>query len=128
MKSTFLLFVSLSCAVLAHAQTPAPAADQDRINITVSNDTIITLAFQDRVLVLRSNAALDSCLKKTIPTLNRPSFLLDLPNEMDQEKRRAIGVILEKFHCPVMSFRKFEPAKPAEARRSDTTRSPAFTH
>ena len=120
MKYAVLLFASLSLAVLAHAQTNAPAADQKRINITVSNDNTATVAFKDKVFAVRSTEALDSCLKKIIPDLTRPSILLDLPNDMDQEKRRAIAVILEKFHCPIMGFQKFEPVKPAAVRRLDT--------
>jgi hypothetical protein len=116
MKYAVLLFASLGFAVLAHAQTNAPAADQDRINITVSNDNTTTIAFKDKVFVVRSNETLDSCLKKIIPDRMRPSILLGLPDDMGEEQRRAIGVILEKFHCPVMGFQKFEPANPAVRR------------
>ena len=49
-----------------------------------------------------------------------PITILDLPDDMDMEKRRAIGVMVEKFHCPVMRFRKVETAKPATARSRDT--------
>jgi len=121
MKYAVLLFAGLGFAVLAHAQTNSPAAGQNRINITVSNDNTATVAFKDQVFVVRSNEALDSCLKKIIPDMERPSILLNLPNDMDEEKHRAIGVLLEKFHCPVMGIRKFEPTKPAAVQRLDTS-------
>lgn len=100
MKYAVLLVACLIFVVFAHAQISAPATG--------------------KFVTIQSNGALDSCLKKIIPNLNSPSILLDLPNEMVAERRRAIGVILEKLHCPVMGFQKFEPTKPAAVGKLDS--------
>jgi hypothetical protein len=119
MKSAFLLLACLGFAVLTYSQINASAAGQNRISITVSNNSL-SIVFKNKEIPVPNNQVLDSCLQKIIPGLDHPTILLDAPNDMDQEKLRAIGVILEKFHCPVMRFRKFEPVNPPPVRRLDT--------
>ena len=109
MRNTFLLFVCLSSVVLTRAQTQNPAAIESRITISVSNNRI-SISNQGKEVIVNSNQALDSCLVKMIPGLNHPSLLLDAPNDIDRERLRTIGVILEKFHCPVMNFLKVDSA------------------
>jgi hypothetical protein len=74
---------------------------------------LLSIVSKGKEIVVHGSQALDSCLQKIIPGLDHPTILLAAPNDMDQERHRAIGVILEKFHCPVMNFLKQEPAKPA---------------
>jgi hypothetical protein len=119
MKYAFLLLACLGSALLTHAQINKPAADQNRVTVTLSNN-IISVSSKSKAVIVHSNEALDSCLQKIIPGLDHPTILLDAPNDMDQEKNRAIRAVLEKFHCPVMSFRKFEPDNPPATRRLDT--------
>jgi len=119
MRNTFLLFVCLGSFVLTRAQTQNPPAIESRITISVSNNSL-SISIQGKEVTVNSNQALDSCLQKIIPGLNHPSILLDAPNDIDRERFRTIGVILEKFHCPVMSFLKANPAKPAVSRSIDT--------
>ena len=119
MKFAFLLFASLGTVVLAHAQTSSSAEAENRIIITVSNDSL-SISCKSKELAVHSNPELDSCLQKIIPGLDHPSILLDAPNDTDRERLRTIKVILEKFHCPVMSFLKFDPVKPVVSRRLDT--------
>ena len=119
MKYAFLLFACLGSAILTRAQTSNTAAGQDCIAITVSNDSM-SVSFKGKEVIVHSNQALDSCLQKIISGLNQPTILFDTPNDMDQEKKRAIGVLLEKFHCPVMRFWRFDPVIPPATRRLDT--------
>jgi len=119
MKYAFLFFACLSSTVLIHAQIHNSAADQNRIKITVSHDNI-SIAFKDKAVIVHSNQALDSCLQKAILGLDHPAILIEAPNDMDPEKSRAIAVILEKFHCPIMSFLKLETVNPPATRRQDT--------
>lgn len=119
MKYAFLLLACLGSAILTHAQINKPAADQNRVTITVSGNNL-SISSKGYAAIVRSNGALDSCLQKIIPGLDHPSILLEAPNDMDPEAHRTIAVILEKFHCPVMSFRKFEPVNPPPTQRLDT--------
>ncbi|HTI93397.1 MAG TPA: hypothetical protein VL727_22520 [Puia sp.] len=108
MKSAFLLLACLGAALLTYAQVCRSAVDQNRVTITASNNNL-SISSQGHTAIVRSNEALDSCLQKILPGLDHPSILLETPNDMDPERSRTIAVILEKFHCPVMRFRKFEP-------------------
>lgn len=119
MKYAFLLLACLSAALLTHAQIGRSAVDQNRITITVANNKL-SISSKGYAVIVRSNEALDSCLQKIIPGLDHPSILLETPSDMDPEASRTIAVILEKFHCPIMSFRKFEPVNPPATRRLDT--------
>lgn len=119
MKYAFLFFACLGSTIITHAQISSAAADQNCINIIVSNNSM-SIAFKSKEVAVHSNQALDSCLQKIIPDLNHPTIVLDTPDDIDQEKRRLIGVILEKFYCPVMSFRKRESINPPTTERLDT--------
>jgi hypothetical protein len=118
MKYAFLLLACLGSYILTHAQISNSAADLNRIVIKVSNKNLY-ISVKTKETTVHSNEALDSCLQKIIPGLNHPSIFLDAPNDMDQEKLRAIGIILEKFHCPVMSVLKSVPANPPSIRKLD---------
>ena len=119
MKYAFLLLACLSSAILTHAQISKSTAGQNRITITVSSNNL-SISSKGYAVIVHSNQALDSCLQKIIPGLDHPSILLETPNDMDPEAHRSIAVILEKFHCPVMSFRKFEPVNPVVTQKFDT--------
>jgi hypothetical protein len=118
MKYAFLLFACVGSVILAHAQTSTSAETENRIIITVSNNSL-SIFCKSKDVTVYNNAELDSCLQKIIPGLHHPSILLDAPNDMDRERLRTIGVVLEKFHCPVVGFQKLDAAKPAAGRRLD---------
>ena len=107
MKYAFLLLACLGSALLTHAQISKPAVDQNRVTVTVSSKNL-SISTKGYAVIVRSNEALDSCLQKILPGLDHPSILLEAPSDMNPEAHRTIQVILEKFHCPVMVFRKFE--------------------
>jgi hypothetical protein len=119
MRYAVLLLTCMGSAVFAHAQTSSPAAAENRITITVSNNSL-SISCKNKEVTVQSNSELDSCLQKIIPGLYHPSILLDAPNDIDRERLRTIGVILEKFHCPVVSFQKTDIVKPPASGRIDT--------
>jgi hypothetical protein len=110
----FLLFACLASIILAHAQTSSPAAAENRITITVSNNSLF-VSCKGKDITVHSNPELDSCLQKIIPGLNHPSILLDAPGDIDRERLRTIGVVLERFHCPVAGIWKPDIVKPTAA-------------
>jgi len=119
MRNVFLLIACLGSVFPTRGQTKISTADEDRVMISVSINKI-SISNHGKEVTVRSNEALDSCLLKTIPGLDHPSFLLDAPNDIDRERLRTIGVILEKFHCPVTNMRKADPVKPALNKSRDT--------
>jgi len=110
----------MGSVVLAHAQANSPVTPENRITITVSNNSL-SVSCKSKLVTIHSNPELDNCLQTIIPGLDHPSILLDVPSDMDREKLRTIGVTLEKFHCPVMSFRREDSIKPAASRWLDST-------
>ncbi len=94
MKYAFLLIACLGTVILARAQPGISADAENRIIVTVSNNSL-SISCKNKEVIVYNNAELDSCLQKIIPGLHHPSILLDAPNDIDRERLRTIGVVLE---------------------------------
>ena len=111
MKQLFLSLLAVGVSFLCRAQNGGTAAEQNKLNVTVSNERL-SLQYQNKSIELGSLEALDSCLKHIIPVLGRPTILVGSEDGTDRERMRQVAVILESYHCPVLAGAKRNSAPP----------------
>jgi hypothetical protein len=114
MKRLLLFVFVLGLALFCRAQSAG--AGQNKIQISVSN-TLLILVAQNKSVTLGSLSALDSCLRKIIPGLGRPIIEVGSEDGTDRERMRQVAVILESYHCPVISGARRSAGPPAPLRR-----------
>jgi hypothetical protein len=121
MKQPLFLVLFLGLSLFCRAQNAGTASGLNKIQITVSNEHV-TLVAQDKSFTLGSLPALDSCLRQIIPSLGHPTIQVGSEDGTDRERMRQVAVILEAFHCPVISSaRRTTAPPPAVSRKADSS-------